>query len=415
MRNNATHRQPTHHQPTHRSIAVAKLYALKNGYDVSAASELKAVGAANVFGGALSTLPVMAAFGRSAVNDDAGARSQISGLVSAFTVLLLLLFATPAISYLPSPVLGSVIVVSVAKLIDIVGVAALWRLDKRDFLSFAAAFAATLALGVLWGVIAAMSFSLLLFVAFTTQPHIEELGRLEGTVVYRHLGLVGVQRVPQVKILKLLAPLFYANCAVLRDRMLAELARRAQLPPRLQWHALVLCFAAVATIDSTSLQMLNEVLIDVHAAHVPLLIASANANVESVLSNSGVVGRLGGQRMLFRRVHEAVRAVLLREVGPSDLPPSRRSDSAKEALPSSPNGVQRQWQWQRWISGDGALPPVAGTSAAAAVDASSVAVAEEASHPKTGPHPHTMSLGRHMTARLVPAERATNDNDDARR
>jgi MFS superfamily sulfate permease-like transporter len=66
----------------------------------------------------------------------------------------------------------------------------------------AASFFATLFLGVLWGVVAAMAFSLLIFIAITTQPRVEELGRLAGTVIYRHIGLVGVSKVNEVKVIK---------------------------------------------------------------------------------------------------------------------------------------------------------------------------------------------------------------------
>ena len=63
-----------------------------------------------------------------------------------------------------------------------------------------------------------------------------------------------------MKIIKFLSPLFFANCTVLKDRCLLELSRRRQLPPRLAWRALVLCFASVSSIDSTSLQTLEEVI-----------------------------------------------------------------------------------------------------------------------------------------------------------
>lgn len=303
------------------SIAVAKMYAVKHGYDIVPSSELKALGVTNLLGACVGSFPVMGAFGRSAVNDATGARSQLSGVVSAVTVLLLLLFVTPALYFLPQPVLAGVIIMAVSSLVDVSGARQLWRVDKRDFCTMLAAFAATLCLGVLLGVLAAMAFSLVLFLALTTQPVVQELGRLSGTVIYRHVGMVGVVRVPEVKIVKFLAPLFFANCSVLKDRLLLELARRREAPPRLQWRALLLCFAAVSSIDSTSVQALEEVTAECHAAGVPLLICSANAIVEAALSEGGLLTRVGGQRFVFRRVHEAVRAVLLHEVSGDDLPP----------------------------------------------------------------------------------------------
>jgi SulP family sulfate permease len=83
------------------SIAVAKLYAVKYGYQISPSSELKALGMTNMFGAVVQSFPVMGAFGRSALNDSTGARSQISGLIGAATVVALLLFIMPALFYLP--------------------------------------------------------------------------------------------------------------------------------------------------------------------------------------------------------------------------------------------------------------------------------------------------------------------------
>jgi SulP family sulfate permease len=322
------------------SIAVAKMYAVKYGYDTNPSSELKALGLTNMFGASVAqSFLVMGAFGRSAVNESSGAKSQVSGIVGTAVVIALLLFVMPALFYLPKAVLAALIIMAVKKLINVGDFKRLWRVDKRDWLSMLAAFTATLFLGVLPGIVTAMAFSLLLFIAFTTQPQVQELGRLAGTVIYRELGQVGVSRVPDVKIVRFVAPLFFANCSVLKDRLLLELVRRKQMPPRLQWRALVLDFQSVATIDSTSVQALEEVLTETRGARLPVLVAGSNTYVETFLRTSGVAAHLGGRRFLFRRVHEAVRAVLLREVRPADVPPlpagAAGSDGGKAALPAA--------------------------------------------------------------------------------
>lgn len=312
---------------------------MKHGYDVNPSSELKALGLTNMFGSTMTqSFLVMGAFGRSAVNESSGAKSQVSGIVGTLVVMALLLFVMPALFYLPKAVLAALIVMAVKKLINVGDFKRLWRVDKRDWLSMLAAFLATCFLGVLPGMITAMAFSLLLFIAFTTQPQVQELGRLSGTVIYREIGQMGVSRVPDVRIIRFVAPLFFANCTVLKDRLLLEIARRKQLPPRLQWRALVLDFQSIATIDSTSVQALEEVLAETRTQRLPLLIAGSNSYVEAFLTASGVVSHLGGRRFMHRRVHEAVRAVLLREVHPSDVPPpdARAPASTKHASGSGP-------------------------------------------------------------------------------
>ena len=166
---------------------------------------------------------------------------------------------------------------------------------------------------------------------------------MEGTVVYRHLGLIGVRRVQGVQILRFLAPLFFANAPVLKDRIAAELLRRSYLPPRLRWRALILCFQAVASVDSTSVQLLIECAAECHANRVPLIIASANAYVELAFERAGLPIALAqgiaanAHHFLHRRVHDAVHAVFL---GHIPLPPPAR------AARSPVRAAARSWgQW----------------------------------------------------------------------
>jgi MFS superfamily sulfate permease-like transporter len=274
--------------PVFCSVGVAKMYSAKHGYEMLPSSEMKALGTVNMFGPLFQSFVVMGAFSRSAVNDNAGAKSQLSNVVSSIVVVLMLLFITPALFYLPKAVLSAIIVMAVVGLVDWRGLKRLWHVDKRDFLTMLAAFLATLFLGVLYGVIAALTFSTIIFIGMTTQPVVEELGRVGGTVIYRHVyedththarillscglclcmmrlrvllcvcrhvGMVGVSKVAGVKIIKFLAPLFFANCTVLRDRTFRELVERRSAPPKLKWKAIVLCFASVASIDTTSIQV----------------------------------------------------------------------------------------------------------------------------------------------------------------
>ena len=300
------------------SVAVAKMYALRHGYEVSANAELLALGVTNSVGAIfMRSLPTMAAFGRSAVNDNAGARSQVSGLVSSATVALLLSFIAPALFYLPRPVLAAVICVAVAGLIDIRGAISLWYADRVDFAVFIAASITTMTLGVTLGFGVAMGLSLVCFLALTTRPRVEELGRLKDTVVYRHLGLVGVIPSPRnVKILRFLAPLFFANVGVLRERIAREISRREDAPPRYKWTALIVCFSSISSVDSTAIAVLKECASELRARGALLVIAAANFWVEEAFTAAGFTTFLAsltadGTTPIYRRVHDAVRAVLL--------------------------------------------------------------------------------------------------------
>ena len=341
------------------SISVAQTYAVKHGYEISAASELKALGAVNALGSTFGAFPVMAAFGRSSVCDNAGARSPLAQAISALTVLLLLLYVTPALFYLPQAVLSAIIVVAVSGLIDVREAARLWRVDRRDFVILVASFLATVFLGVLYGVVIAIGFSLVIFVGAATRPRVEELGRVRGSVHYRGIGQPGVLRLHAVKALRFHAPLWFANCAVLRDKIVADLLRRRTLPPRLQWAALVLDCSAITSIDSTSLSVLRDVVTQVHEDGVPVILAGMHSGVEDMAARSGLLTQLGGLGFTYRTVHDAVRAVVARDVTADMLPhpptpappPPTPSAAATPDADDADAAAPDRGGWWRWLTG----------------------------------------------------------------
>jgi SulP family sulfate permease len=297
------------------SVSVANMYALKHGYTVSAESELKALGLANVFGASMGALPVMAAFGRSSVNDDCGAFSPMAQAVSALTVAVIVLTISPALFFLPKAALGAVICVAVSSLLRIGKQArALWRADRSDLACLAASFAATVLLGVLYGVSIAILISITFFVGASTRSTVVELGRLRGSASYAPLGEPGVAPQRVARVLRFDAPLWFANCATLKDRLLRELAARRHQPPLLRVRALVLDMSAVSSVDSTAAEMLTECIAAAAEDSAPIFFASVPHACERELERFGLVAAVGGRECLFPSVHDAVRTVAAREL-----------------------------------------------------------------------------------------------------
>lgn len=204
---------------------------------------------------------------------------------------------------------------------------------------------------------------------------------------------------PDVKVVKFLAPLFYANCNVLKDRIASELLHRSAMPAAFRWRALVLCFASVSSVDTTAMQALEEAAAECHAQKVPLLIASANALVEASFASAGFVEVLGGPAFMFRRVHEAVRAVLLHHL--PQLPGERggeggggrpRADSSGSVAADDRGGgdggtaAAASW-WRRvcaWLPARGGA---AGGMAPHGTPAAAAAGAGDPSSPPAGAQP----------------------------
>jgi SulP family sulfate permease len=143
---------------------------MKHGYPLDADRELVGLGAANLTSAAFGGLLVAGSFSRSAVNDQAGARTPVANAVAAATVAIALLVLTPGFVFLPTTVLAGIILVAVYGLIDLAEVKHLWRTDRVDLGLLAVTFVATLALGIEQGILAGVGTSMVVSVARRSRP-----------------------------------------------------------------------------------------------------------------------------------------------------------------------------------------------------------------------------------------------------
>jgi SulP family sulfate permease len=286
------------------SVSVAKVFANRHGYRLDADRELIGLGVANL-GGALSgAYPVTGGFSRSAVNDQAGARTPMAGVITAAMVALALMFLTPLFHFLPKATLAAIIMVAVFGLIDVAEVRRLWRIKRSDLVLLLLTFAATLSLGIEAGILSGVGASMLLFVALRTRPHFAELGRLDGTHTYRNLRHhPDAKTVPGVLALRFDAAFYFGNVSFLQDT-LERLEDEMDTPLR----AVILDAGGINDLDSTAEHALHELLIRYRERGVRMVLAGVKGPVRDVLRRSGLDRDLGdGGRTLT--VHEAMCAL----------------------------------------------------------------------------------------------------------
>lgn len=291
------------------SIAVAKVYAARNRYDVDADQELKALGLANIVGSIFQAFPVTGGFSRTAVNAQAGARSQLSSLVSVGVIAVTLLFLTPLFHHLPKAILAAIIVVAVAGLIDVRGARELWRVDRKDFALMAATFLATLVLGIEEGILTGAALSMVVVLHQITRPHIAELGRLPGTEVYRNIERHPEAVVdPDLAILRMDASLFYGNAEAFRDAARARFARTAPPAERPDGRrTLILDAYPMNRVDSTGLHALHQLVEDIDRDGGRVLLAGVKGPLHDKLTVGGVVDRIGPEHF-HPELSQAVRS-----------------------------------------------------------------------------------------------------------
>ena len=195
------------------SIAVAKAMADRNGYSVEPNRELIALGVANVGAGLFQGFPVNGSFSRSASAGDAGARTQLSGVVAAIIVGLTLLFLTPLFKNLPAATLGAVVVVAVSGLLDFAGLRRAWRIRREDFAMGVIALIGVLTFGVLEGLLIAVGVSLVALVYHAALPHRAVLGYVPDDDSFRDVERSDTAiTTTGVIVYRFDAPLFFANC-----------------------------------------------------------------------------------------------------------------------------------------------------------------------------------------------------------
>lgn len=288
------------------SIAIAKVFARKNRYEVEPNQELIGLGAANAGAGLFGGFPVTGGFSRTAVNADAGARTPLASLITVGIILVSLVLLTPLMTQLPSATLGAIVVVAVSSLVDHKEARHIAKVNRTDVIPMAVAFVATLALGIELGIGVAVVTSLALLFMRVMRPHTAELGRIPETTVYRNLGrFPAAEKVPGVAILRLDSSVNYANVAFLKKRLDELVGSRPDAT------SVVLDFSGVNDLDASGEQALQEILEEYADKGIDVHLATVKGPLRDVMMRSGLWQRLGAH--IHLDVDAAVRSIELHE------------------------------------------------------------------------------------------------------
>jgi high affinity sulfate transporter 1 len=235
-------------------VLTARSFAGRHGQHIRVDQELLAMSVASAAAGVTQGLPVGASGSRTAVNDSMGARSQIAGLLAAGAILLVLLFLTAPIAYLPKAVLGAVIITAAIGLIE----PAVWRelanTDKVELTIAAVTAAGVIITGVLEAILFAVGLSMVDVVRRSARPHDAVLGWVDSLGRWADVARNNDAKVtPGVVVYRLDDRLFFANASYVKGRV-QEALRGAPTVTT----ALVLDAEAMTHVDSAGLQALED-------------------------------------------------------------------------------------------------------------------------------------------------------------
>lgn len=287
------------------AIGPARSFASEHGYRIDPDQELIGLGMANLGAGLFQGFPIASSLSKSAANDHAGARSQVSGLIAAAATVLVALFLTPLFHNLPEAALAAIVVVAISGMFKLKQMRRLYRIRKADFVLALVALLGVLLFEVLVGLAIAVVLSLLVLIARVSAPKLSVLGRVPNTVTFSDM-----RRHPENKVLPgLLAVrpnegLFFANVTGLVSAV-QEQVHVTDPPPR----TVLLDLEMTFDLDVPSLDALAELREGLRKENVGLMLVRVHQDVREVLEHSGVLGEIGAEN-IFPRVINGVLAYL---------------------------------------------------------------------------------------------------------
>ncbi|CCW32526.1 SulP family inorganic anion transporter [Xenorhabdus nematophila] len=250
-------------------MMTARSFASKNGYQVDADLELRALGIANIAASLSQGFAVSAAGSRTAVNDAIGGKTQMVSVIAASSILLVLLFMTTFLAYIPLSSLGIVLIFSSWSLLSLKNIWSYRKRNRQAFILSIFTLVAVLLVGVIDGVGFAVLLGLLQFLRIIFRPSDQLLGVNEqGMVRSIHLDN-DVKPVEGVMMYRFNSPLTYFNVGYFKKRVLQHVERSSDHPA---W--LVVDAAVSFTYDDVSVfAALDELITELKEKNVTLILA----------------------------------------------------------------------------------------------------------------------------------------------
>jgi high affinity sulfate transporter 1 len=288
---------------------LSRTVAGRHGYRVDANRELIGLGVANVAAGFFRGFPVSSSASRTPVAESAGSRTQLTGVIGALAIVVLLVAAPWLLADLPTTALAAVVISAAIRNVELRELIMFRRVRRSDFVLSMIALLAVAGLGVLTGIVVAVVVSLLDFIRRAWRPYDAILGRADGVKGYHDISrYADAKQVPGLLIFRWDAPLFFANADTFRERVIDAVDELAATSP-VRW--VVIAAEPITDVDTTAAEMLQELDAELAARHAELAFAEMKDPVKDRLERYGLQAKIG-REFFFPTVGVAVKAFLER-------------------------------------------------------------------------------------------------------
>ena len=284
---------------------LSRVYAARTRTYVDPNQEMVGLGVANLAAGFFQGFPISSSSSRTPVAEAAGAKTQLTGVVGALAVALLLVVAPDLLKNLPTSALAAVVIAAAIGLIEVADLRRIYRIQRWEFWLSIVCTVGVAVLGAIPGIGLAILIAVIEFLWDGWRPYSAVLGRAEGVDGYHDITRYpDAHRIPGLVLFRWDAPLFFANAELFNDRVLDAVATS---PTPVRW--LVVVAAPVTSVDVTSADMLAELDETLHAAGIELCVAEMKDPVKDKLKRFGLFAGLG-ESAFFPTVGAAVSSYL---------------------------------------------------------------------------------------------------------
>ena len=286
------------------TISTSAGFAARQGLEMDANQELVGIGAANLLAGFFQGFPVSTSASRTAVAEQSGAKTQLTGVVSAVVIVLMLLFLPGLVRNLPQSALAAILIVAAISLFDLAGLRRLLAVSRHEFFLAVVCALGVIFVGVLQGIVIAVLISILQLFTRVWRPQWSVLGQQEGLPGYHDIRRHPAARtLPGVLMIRWSAPLMFANATVFRAAVREQLAR-SDPPPR--W--IVIAAEPITDLDTTAADMLRDLDLELNAQGIHLVFAELQERVEDQLIRLGLQETIDAQHF-YPTLEVAVNAI----------------------------------------------------------------------------------------------------------
>jgi high affinity sulfate transporter 1 len=284
---------------------LSRTYAARLGTRVDPNQEMVALGLANLAAAFFQGFPISSSSSRTPVAEAAGSKTQLTGVVGAVAIAVLLVFAPNLLKDLPLTALAAVVIAAAIGLIEVADLRRIYRIQRWEFWLSMVCFTGVAVLGAIPGIALAIVIAVIEFLWDGWRPHSAVLGRVGHVKGYHDITRYpDAHLIPGLVLFRWDAPLFFANAELFQQRVMAAVASS---PVPVKW--VVVAAEPVTSVDVTAADVVCQLDDTLQAAGTELCFAEMKDPVKDKLKRFGLYARLG-ERTFFATIEEAVSAYL---------------------------------------------------------------------------------------------------------